>query len=80
MCELYTMGFFFYAKIKAEREELLMLNDDVLEKIFSNKEARKVPIGYQATMVSVFDEVLEQIKGENPYADFSAILSDKPEL
>lgn len=57
-----------------------MLNDDLLEKIFSHKEARKVPIGYQATMVSVFDEVLEEVKGENPYADFSAILSNKSEL
>ena len=57
-----------------------MLNDYVLEKIFSSKEAKNVPIGYQATMVSVFDEVLEEIKGENPYADFSAILSDKPKL
>ena len=54
-----------------------MLNDDVL---FSNKEARKIPIGYQATMVSIFDEVLEQIKGENPYADFSAILSNESKL
>ena len=57
-----------------------MLNDYVLEKIFSSKEAKNVPIGYQATMVSVFDEVMQEIKGENPYADFSAILSDKPEL
>ena len=57
-----------------------MLKDEVLEKIFAHKEARKVPIGYQATMVSVFDEVMQEIKGENPYADFSAILSDKPEL
>ena len=59
---------------------MLMLNDDVLEKIFSNKEARKIPIGYQATMVSIFDEVLEQIKGENPYADFSAILYNESKL
>lgn len=57
-----------------------MLKDEVLEKIFAHKESRKVPIGYQATMVSVFDEVMQEIKGENPYADFSAILSDKPEL
>ena len=57
-----------------------MLNDDVLEKIFSNKEARKVPIGYQSTMVSIFGEVLEQIKGETPYADFSAILSNESKL
>ena len=54
-----------------------MLNDYVLEKIFSSKEAKNVPIGYQATMVSVFDEVLEEIKGENQNADFSAILSDE---
>ncbi len=57
-----------------------MLNDDVLERIFANKEARKVPIGYQSTMVSIFGEVLEQIKGENPYADFSAILSNESKL
>lgn len=59
---------------------MLMLNDDVLERIFANKEARKVPIGYQSTMVSIFGEVLEQIKGENPYADFSAILSNESKL
>lgn len=57
-----------------------MLNDDVLERIFANKEARKVPIGYQSTMISIFGEVLEQIKGENPYADFSAILSNESKL
>ena len=59
---------------------MVMLKDEVLEKIFSDKECQRVPIGYQATMVSVFDKVLDEIKGENPDADFSAILSDKPEL
>lgn len=67
-------------KFKQKERELLMLNDDVLERIFANKEARKVPIGYQATMVSVFDEVMQEIKGENPYADFSAILSNESKL
>ena len=57
-----------------------MLKDEVLEKIFSDKESQKVPIGYQATMVSVFDKVLDDIKGENPDADFSAILSGKPNI
>ena len=57
-----------------------MLKDEVLEKIFSDKEAQKVPIGYQATMVSVFDKVLDDIKGENPNADFSAILSNESKL
>ena len=57
-----------------------MLKDEVLEKIFSDKECQRVPIGYQATMVSVFDKVLDDIKGENPDADFSAILSSKPNI
>ena len=59
---------------------MVMLKDEVLEKIFSDKECQRVPIGYQATMVSVFDEVMQEIKGENPYADFSAILSNESKL
>ena len=52
-----------------------MLNDEILERIFANKEMQKIPIGTQATAVSVFEHVLEEIKEENPYATISDLLS-----
>lgn len=52
-----------------------MLKDEILEKIFSNKEMQKIPIGCQSTAVSVFEDVLEELRKENPYANISDILS-----
>ena len=48
-----------------------MLNDEILERIFANKEMQKIPIGTQATAVSVFEHVLEEIKEEKPYVNVS---------
>ena len=52
-----------------------MLRDEVLEKIFANKEMQMIPIGCQSTAVSVFEDVLEELRKENPYANISDILS-----
>lgn len=52
-----------------------MFRDDLLEKIFSDKEMQKIPIGTQATAVSVIERILEQVKEDNPYASLSDILS-----
>lgn len=52
-----------------------MFTDEFLERIFANEEMQKIPIGCQSTAVHAFQEVLEDIKEENPYADLSAILS-----
>lgn len=52
-----------------------MLKDEILEKIFANKEMQKIPIGTQATAVSVFEDVLEELRKENPYAALSDLLS-----
>lgn len=52
-----------------------MLKDEILEKIFSNKEMQMIPIGCQSTAVSVFEDVLEELRKENPYATISDILS-----
>ena len=52
-----------------------MLKDEILEKIFANKEMQKIPIGCQSTAVSVFEDVLEELRKENPYANISDILS-----
>lgn len=37
-----------------------MFSDEILEKIFTHKESRLVPIGYQSIMISVIEEVLEE--------------------
>ena len=52
-----------------------MFTDEFLERIFSNGEMQKIPIGTQSIVVKAFQEVLEDIKEENPYADLSTILS-----
>ena len=57
------------------KEMKAMLKDEILEKIFSNKEMQKIPIGCQSTAVSVFEYVLEELRKENPYANISDILS-----
>ena len=57
------------------KEMKSMLKDEILEKIFANKEMQKIPIGCQSTAVSVFEQVLEDIRKENPYAVISELLS-----
>ena len=54
-----------------------MLKDEILEKIFSNKEMQKIPLGTQATAVSVFESVLEELRKENPYASLSELFADE---
>lgn len=53
-----------------------MFSDEVLEKIFAHPEMQKIPIGCQSTAVHVFQEVLEEIKEENPYGTISELLSE----
>ena len=52
-----------------------MLKDEILEKIFANKEIQMIPSGCQSTAVSVFEDVLEELRKEKPYADISDLLS-----
>ena len=54
-----------------------MLKDEILEKIFSNKEMQKIPLGTQATAVSVFEGVLEELRKEKPYASLSELFADE---
>ena len=61
---------------KFNHEEMkAMLKDEILEKIFANKEMQMIPIGCQSTAVSVFEDVLEELRKENPYATISDLLS-----
>lgn len=52
-----------------------MFSDEMLIKIFADKEIQTVPIGCQATVLKVVERVLEEVKEENPYATLSDILS-----
>ena len=54
-----------------------MLKDEILEKIFANKEMQMIPIGCQSTAVSVFEDVLEELRKENPYAVISELFADE---
>ena len=54
-----------------------MLSNDVLDKIFINPKIKKVPILFVMECVKVFEEVLEQIKEENPYAELSQLFDER---
>ena len=54
-----------------------MFKDEILEMIFSESEMQKIPIGTQATAVSVFVIVIGKIRKENPDAKLSELLSDE---
>lgn len=53
-----------------------MLNDNFLQKIFSNEEMQLIPIGFQATAVRVFETELSKLKEKNENATLSTILSE----
>ena len=67
-------GSFFMPKFK-HKEMILVLKDEILERIFANKEMQTIPIGCQSTAVSVFEQVLDELKEENPYVTLSELLS-----
>ena len=67
-------GSFFMPKFK-HKEMILVLKDEILERIFANKEMQTIPIGCQSTAVSVFEQVLDELTEENPYVTLSELLS-----
>ena len=66
---------FFMQKFN-HKEMILMLKDEILEKIFANKEMQTIPIGCQSTAVSVFENVLEELRKENPYATIIDLIEE----
>lgn len=50
-----------------------MLKSEILEKIFSKREMQTIPISCQSTSVHVFEEVLEEMMEENPYAELQSL-------
>lgn len=69
---------FFMSKFK-HKEMILMLKDEVLEKIFANKEMKIIPLGCQSTAVNALEQVLEELKEENSYAGLSELFSTTDE-
>ena len=51
-----------------------MLKDEILEKIFVNKEMQMIPIGCQSTSVSVFEDVLEEL-GKSRYSSIALVMT-----
>ena len=51
------------------------MSDDLLERILGHEDSHKIPYGCQATMIAVFEECLEKIREENPYATVTDLLS-----
>lgn len=39
-----------------------MFTEEILERIFSDSEVQKIPIGCQATMVTVIERILEEME------------------
>lgn len=52
-----------------------MFSDEILEKIFTDKELQMIPIGCQSTAINVIERVLEEIREENPYATVSELFA-----
>lgn len=53
-----------------------MLSKELLEKILANEDSHKVPFGCQSTMIHVFENVLEGIREEKPYATIIDLLEE----
>ena len=65
---------FFMLKFN-HKEVIKMFKDELLDKIFSNSDMQKIPVGYQSTSVKVFEDVLNDMRGDNPNATISELFS-----
>ena len=48
---------------------------ELLSMILEHKDSKILPYGCQTTMIAVFEECLEKIREENPYATVTDLLS-----
>ena len=55
---------------------LRMLSDEIMEKIFSHKDMKSVPVGYQSIVIEVVGDILDEIARDNKYAAVSELLTD----
>lgn len=53
----------------------MIMCDELLSMILEHKDSKKIPYGCKTTMIAVFEECLERIREENPYATVTDLLS-----
>lgn len=53
-----------------------MLNDEVLEKILLHPNMRNYCLHQQTEIINIFDDVVQQMKEEKPYATISELLAN----
>lgn len=53
-----------------------MFCDDVLDKIYANSRTTKVPVLFVMECIKVFEDVLEEIMEEDPYANLSKLFDE----
>ena len=46
------------------------------KKIFSHKDMKSVPVGYQSIVIEVVGDILDEIARDNKYAAVSELLTD----
>lgn len=54
-----------------------MFCDKVLDKIYEHPKTRRIPVLFVTECIKVFEDVLEKIKEENPYADLSQLFDER---
>lgn len=52
-----------------------MLSQDTQIRFYSNPKMCQIPIGVQSDMMDIFEDVLNEMKGDNPDATVSELLS-----
>lgn len=53
-----------------------MFSDEVIEKIYSDLRTRRIPVFNVSEMIRIFQDVLSQIKEDNPYATISELFDE----
>lgn len=57
---LGKQGSFFMPKYR-HKELMTMFSDEILERIFADKEIQKIPVGAQSTVIEVVSRILEEM-------------------
>lgn len=53
-----------------------MLNEEIIEKYYCNKNIHKIPILFACECLKAIEQVLEEIRKENPYATISELFDE----
>lgn len=68
-------GSFFMPKFKHEGGNF-MIKEEIMEKYYSNKHTKNIPILFVCECFTAIERVLEEIRKENPYATVSELFDE----